>query len=89
MSRHGEEYADDDRDDEGYVHELRCDDGKKQNKNRMDGWMDGGGMVTPEMEKGIKVFGVDTDRWGSSGFPSLVWPFLVVVLQSTQSQNQG
>ncbi|XP_019116023.2 phosphorylase b kinase regulatory subunit alpha, skeletal muscle isoform isoform X2 [Larimichthys crocea] len=26
MSCHGEEYAADDRDDEGYVHELRCDD---------------------------------------------------------------
>lgn len=56
MSRHDEAYdaaddADDERDGDGYVHELRCDDGKENDKT-MDGW---GGMVTPGMDKQIKV----------------------------------
>lgn len=38
MSRHDEEYDDDDeRDTDGYVHELHCDDGKKKTDWLMDG----------------------------------------------------
>lgn len=48
-SRRDEEYDDDDDagdDDErgadGYVHELRCDDGKENEHRGMDGWGSGG-----------------------------------------------
>lgn len=38
MSRHDGEFDDDDeRDSDGYVHELRCDDGKKRHR-LLDGW---------------------------------------------------
>lgn len=47
MSRHDEEFDDDDeRDSDGYVHELRCDDGKKRHR-LMDGWE---GVVIPLRE---------------------------------------
>lgn len=36
MSHRDEELDDDERDDDGYVHELRCDDGKKRHR-LMDG----------------------------------------------------
>lgn len=47
MSGHDEEFDDDDeRDSDGYVHELRCDDGKKRHR-LMDGWE---GVVIPLRE---------------------------------------
>lgn len=70
VSRHADEYDDDDDDDDerdgdGYVHELRCDDGKKR---QTDGWMGRNGH-TSDGKMHLRL---------QAALPSLVCPFLYV-----------